>query len=78
MIAPIGAMIYSPFVEQDMGMMIARIVGDDLAILAEMMDRGELTAAIDRRYPLEEVADAVRYSEEGRARGKIIIAIREE
>ncbi len=75
MITPIGAMIMSPFVEQDMGMMIARIAGDDLAILAGMMDRGELTAAIDRRYPLEQVADAVRYSEERRARGKIIISL---
>lgn len=73
LMGPIKALLMSPFVDQEMGMMIARMDGDDLAELAALMERGELASAIDRRYPLSEVADAIRYSEEGHARGKIII-----
>jgi NADPH:quinone reductase-like Zn-dependent oxidoreductase len=77
LVAPLKAMLMSPFIDQEMGMMIATIDGDDLAILAGLMERGELTSAIDRRYPLSEVAEAIRYSEQGRARGKIIISLEE-
>jgi NADPH:quinone reductase-like Zn-dependent oxidoreductase len=58
-----------------MGLMIAHIDGDDLAELAKLMERGELSVVIDRRYSLSEVPDAIRYSEEGHARGKIIISL---
>jgi NADPH:quinone reductase-like Zn-dependent oxidoreductase len=37
------------------------------------MQAGEVTPVIDRRYPLSEVPAAIRYSEEGHARGKIVI-----
>ena len=37
------------------------------------MQTGKVTPVIDRRYRLSEVPDAIRYSEEGHARGKIII-----
>lgn len=73
LMGPLKAMVYSPFVDQHMGMMIATMDGTDLAELATLMERGELASKIDRRYPLSDVADAIRYSEEGRARGKIII-----
>jgi NADPH:quinone reductase-like Zn-dependent oxidoreductase len=46
---------------------------DDLAVLADLMQTGKVTPVIDRRYRLSEVPDAIRYSEEGHARGKIII-----
>ena len=55
--------------------MIATMDGEDLAVLAGLMERGALKSQIDRRYPLSETADAMRYSEEGHARGKIIIAL---
>lgn len=73
---PLGALIQAPFVDQQLGMMIARMDGDDLATLAELMRRGVLTSMIDRRFALDQVADAIRYSEQGRARGKIIIEVR--
>jgi NADPH:quinone reductase-like Zn-dependent oxidoreductase len=44
-----------------------------LVDLAELMAAGEVTPVIDRRYRLNEVPAAIRYSEEGHARGKIII-----
>jgi NADPH:quinone reductase-like Zn-dependent oxidoreductase len=73
LIGPIKAMLYSPFVGQDFGMLIAQIRKADLTVLAELMAAGEVTPVIDRRYRLSEVATAIRYSEEGHARGKIII-----
>lgn len=75
LVAPLKAMILDPFVDQDMGMMIATMSGEDLAVLAGLMERGELRSQIDRRYPLAETADAIRYSEQGRARGKIVISL---
>jgi len=72
---PIKAAIMSPFVDQEFGMMIARMDNEDLSILGELMQSGKVTSVIDRRYRLSEVADAIRYSEEGHARGKIIIEL---
>jgi len=72
---PIKAAIMSPFVDQEFGMMIARMDNEDLNILGELMQSGKVTSVIDRRYRLSEVADAIRYSEEGHARGKIIIEL---
>jgi NADPH:quinone reductase-like Zn-dependent oxidoreductase len=37
------------------------------------VEEGKVTPVIDRRYSLSEVAAAVRYVEEGHARGKVII-----
>ena len=76
LVGPIKALMLSPFVKQDFGMMLAEFSQDDLAILAELMQSGKLVPVIDRRYPLNEVPAAMRYSEEGHARGKIIIDLR--
>lgn len=67
------AMVLSPFVEQEFVMILATLRQDDLAILGELMRAGDVTPVIDRRYALSEVPDAIRYSEEGHARGKIVI-----
>jgi NADPH:quinone reductase-like Zn-dependent oxidoreductase len=48
---------------------------DDLAQLAEMIVSGQLKPVIDRRFPLAEVADAVRYVGEGHARGKVLVDV---
>lgn len=55
--------------------LLAHIVQDDLQFLAEMMAAGQVRSVIDRYYPLDEVAEALRYAETKRARGKIIIKI---
>jgi NADPH:quinone reductase-like Zn-dependent oxidoreductase len=75
MLRPLGAMMLSPFMDQKMGMMLARMDKDDLAVLADLMQAGKVTPVIDRRFPLNEVPAAIRYSEEGHARGKIIINV---
>ncbi|GBF25017.1 hypothetical protein MnTg02_00046 [bacterium MnTg02] len=54
-------------------MILARLHKDDLSILRDLMQTGKVTPVIDRRYLLSEVPAAIRYSEEGHARGKIVI-----
>ncbi len=73
LIGPVKAMILSPFVGQEFVMLLARMEGDDLAILADLMQEGKITPVIDSHYRLSEVAAAIRHSEDGHARGKIII-----
>lgn len=66
---------YAPFIDQEFVMFIAKMRKQDLAVLGELMKSGEVTPVIDRSYPLDEVPDAIRYSEKGHARGKIIITV---
>jgi NADPH:quinone reductase-like Zn-dependent oxidoreductase len=58
-----------------MGMMMADANGKDLTILADMMQSGKLKPVIDRTYKLAEVPEAVRYVEQGHARGKVVISV---
>lgn len=74
LMGPIKALVTSPFVQQEMGMMLAKLRKDDLVILGELMQAGKMIPVIDdQRYRFNEVPAAIRYSEEGHARGKIII-----
>ena len=45
------------------------------AIVDRLVADGAITPVIDRQFALAETADAIRYSETGRARGKILIRI---
>ena len=47
----------------------------DLAFLQELLESGKIVPVIDRRYPLSETAEALRYLEEGHAQGKVIITV---
>jgi NADPH:quinone reductase-like Zn-dependent oxidoreductase len=48
---------------------------DDLLHLQSLLSSGHLTPVIDRRYPLEAVADAHRYVEAGHKRGNVVITV---
>lgn len=48
---------------------------NDVARLKELVAAGTLRPAIDRRYPLTEVVEALRHVDEGRARGKVVITV---
>jgi NADPH:quinone reductase-like Zn-dependent oxidoreductase len=69
------AALLAKFVSQKMGMMMAEPSNKDLAILAEMMESGKLKPVIDRTYKLDQLPDAIRYVEQGHARGKVIVAV---
>ena len=75
LIAPLKALLTSPFVEQEYTMMLAEMNNEDLTALADLMAKGKLRSQIDRRYALTQIREAIKYSESGRARGKIIITI---
>ena len=47
---------------------------DSLAV-AELCESGEIVPVIDRRYPLSETLEALRYVAEGRAKGKVVISV---
>jgi NADPH:quinone reductase-like Zn-dependent oxidoreductase len=70
------AVVFSKFVNQQMGMMMAEPSQKDLTLLADMMQSGKVKPVIDRTYKsLGEIPDAIRYLEEGHARGKVIITV---
>ena len=70
------AMVFSKFVNQQMGMMMADANQKDLTVLADMMQSGKVKPVIDRTYKsLGEIPDAIRYLKEGHARGKVVIAV---
>ncbi len=54
---------------------IAKINQKDLVLLKDLLEAGKLVPVIDRRYPLSDVAGAIRYLEEGHARGKVVITL---
>src|ERR1700745_947668 len=54
---------------------IAKLTKGDFGVLRDLMQSGKVSPVIDRTYKLEQTADAVRYMEEGHARGKVVINI---
>ena len=54
---------------------MAKIHSKDLVLLKDLLEAGKVVPVIDRRYPLSEVAEALRYLEEGHAQGKVVITV---
>jgi len=50
---------------------------DSMELLKGLLETEKLTPVIDSTYPLAEVPEAIRYLEEGYARGKVVITVRE-
>jgi NADPH:quinone reductase-like Zn-dependent oxidoreductase len=71
----IKALSLSPFVRQRVRVFIVRRNRADLAVLKELVEAGKVTPVIDRRYPLRDVPEALRYQGEGHSRGKIVITV---
>src|ERR671910_2991979 len=72
------ATMLSPFVGQKLGTFVSTPNHEDLLVLGELIESGKVTPVIDRTYPLVEVPEAMRYLEEGHARGKVVISVRRE
>ena len=67
------AFVLSRFVSQTLMMVGAKISKEDLIFLQELIKAGKVTPVIDRHYSLKELPDAIRYLEQGHARGKVVI-----
>ena len=75
LIRPLTALLLSPFVDQELANILAQLRQDDLVILAGLMESGQMKSVIDSRFGLDEVPEAIGHSEEGHARGKIIVTV---
>ncbi len=73
------AMLLGPLLStagrQKMGNVLARPNQKDLACMKELLEAGKVVPVIERRYTLAEVPEAIRYLEEGHARGKVVITV---
>ena len=61
--------------DQKLTTFICRENYEDLLVLTELIEAGKVTPVIDRTYPLSEAPKAIRYLEQGHARGKVVITI---
>jgi len=78
--ALLQAMLLGPLISrtgrQKMGFMgITKPNQKDLVFVKELLEAGKVVPVIDRCYPLDETAEAIRYLEEGHARGKVVIMV---
>jgi NADPH:quinone reductase-like Zn-dependent oxidoreductase len=74
------AMLLGPWISmigsKKMGSVMAQPNQKDLNLMTELFEAGKVKPVIDRRYSLSEVPEAIRYLEEGHARGKVVITVR--
>ena len=61
--------------QQLKGMGSTRINQKDLVVMKELLEAGQVVPVIDRRFPLSETAEALRYFGEGHAKGKVVITV---
>lgn len=71
----IGASLWSLLSRRTMKPLVSAERGDDIRTLVGMVTEGRVTPAVDRTYPLERAADAVRDLEQGRIRGKAAMEV---
>jgi NADPH:quinone reductase-like Zn-dependent oxidoreductase len=69
------AVLLSPFIGQRLGMLTSKENAEDLRAVTALIESGQVTPAVDRSYPLDATAAAIRHVSEGRARGKIVITV---
>jgi len=67
--------LISMFGNRKLGILGYKPNKQDMAYLLELFEAGKVLPVIDRRYPLDETADALRYLGEGHARGKVVITV---
>lgn len=67
--------LVGPFTDQTLGMMIADVNQSDLNLIKEWIAANKVRPVIDRTYPLTDAPAAIRYLEEGHARGKVVVTV---
>jgi NADPH:quinone reductase-like Zn-dependent oxidoreductase len=72
------ALLFGPLLSigrQQFGNVLMKPNQEDLLVLKELCESGKVRPVIDRRFPLSEVSSAVRYVEDGHARGKVVVTM---
>ena len=73
------AMLLGPLISmtgsKKMGNLMAKLNQKDLVFMQDLLEAGKVVPVIERSYPLGETAEAIRYLEEGHARGKVVITV---
>lgn len=72
------ALVFGPLLSmgrQQFGNLLAKPNQADLLLLKELCETGKVHPVIDRRFPLSDVSSAVRYVEDGHARGKVVVTV---
>lgn len=76
------AMLLGPWLSKTGGRTMKNVMAKpnakDLIFMSQLLETGKVVPVIDRRYPLCDVADAIRYLEEGHAKGKVIITVEQK
>jgi len=67
--------LLSPFVSQRLTLQVPSENSADMLVLNELIEAGKVTPAVDRSFPLSEAPKAIRYVEEGHARGKVVVTV---
>ena len=71
----VSAIVLSLFVSQRYATFVAKANTDDLNAIRELMASGKVIPVVDRVFDLSAAAEAMRYQDQGHARGKIVLAI---
>jgi NADPH:quinone reductase-like Zn-dependent oxidoreductase len=75
LVRAVGALAMSRFGSRALRPFLSDVKGDDLLTLKDLIEAGKVRPVIDRTYQLGETAEAIRYLETGKARGKVVISI---
>jgi len=70
--------LLSRFIDQKFVSYGTTLNKEHLKLLSDLMQTGKVTPVIDRTYKLSETAEAMRYFEEGHARGKVVITVEQD
>jgi NADPH:quinone reductase-like Zn-dependent oxidoreductase len=76
-----GALLVGPLISlagsRKMGLMLwwKPFKKEDVVLMKELIEAGKVAPVIDRRYPLAEVPEALRYLNAGHAQGKVVITV---
>lgn len=71
----LGALVVSPFTGGGPRPLLATVKATDLVHLKELIEQGRIRPVVDRSYPLEEAAEAMRHFERRQVRGKVVITL---
>jgi NADPH:quinone reductase-like Zn-dependent oxidoreductase len=75
LVRPIKSVLLSKFIDQQMKPMLADMNRKDLTVLADLIQSGKVKPVIDKTYTFSQLPEAMRYLEEGHAKGKVVITV---